>query len=277
MFYKEPRRFPGRLRPVHGKPCIRGFAMSSISVFTLEIAQKLFESTEQFPVSFDDAWVWLEFSRKDNAKSSLSSCGFVKDLDYVSAYLDRQGCLTDKTSDEKGKFSEVIKLSCDCFKSWGMMLKTPVGQRIRSYFLECERLLKLTVAKQPQTQAEIILASAQLLVDIERRQLALEAENEKIKAELAEQKETAEVHDLEIAANSAELERFKNGHGAWFSIIGYRKLKGLDPISTKQAANLGRKASALCKLNNIKPEKITDPRFGTVGVYPDWILSEVVI
>lgn len=41
--------------------------------FSIELAQDLLDSSEEFPVSLDDAWVWLGYSRKDKALDTLKS------------------------------------------------------------------------------------------------------------------------------------------------------------------------------------------------------------
>jgi hypothetical protein len=56
--------------------------MSQNNIFSLELAKQLYDSTERFPIDFDDAWVWLEYSRKDNAKASFMKCGFVEGIDF---------------------------------------------------------------------------------------------------------------------------------------------------------------------------------------------------
>jgi hypothetical protein len=50
--------------------------------FSLDLAKQLINSGEQFPVNFNDAYVWLEYSRKDNAKVSFLKCGFIEGVDY---------------------------------------------------------------------------------------------------------------------------------------------------------------------------------------------------
>ncbi|NES67797.1 MAG: hypothetical protein F6K24_22405 [Okeania sp. SIO2D1] len=97
-----------------------------------------------------------------------------------------------------------------------------------------------------------------------------------IKQRLAEQQETLESTVMLAEANANELQRFKNGHGYWYSIIGYMEKHGIGSCSGKQAAALGRKASALCKQMGISPEKINDPRFGMVNTYPEHILAEII-
>ena len=128
---------------------------------------------------------------------------------------------------------------------------------------------KITSIEKPQSTADMLLMYAQAFKEQEQRLQSVEAK-------LVEVQEISEIHELEIAANTCELERFKNGHGNWYSIIGYASLKNIKDVSIAKASALGRKASAIARANNIKPEVIPDPRFGTVQCYPDWILSEVM-
>lgn len=46
--------------------------------FNLDLAKQLVDSKEEFPVLFDDAFVWLEYTRKDNAKRAFEKCGFIE-------------------------------------------------------------------------------------------------------------------------------------------------------------------------------------------------------
>ena len=39
------------------------------------------KSTEPFPVDFDEAWVWIGYTRKDNAKRALVN-NFKEGVDY---------------------------------------------------------------------------------------------------------------------------------------------------------------------------------------------------
>ncbi len=41
--------------------------------FSIELAQDLLNSPEDFPVSLDEAWIWLGYSRKDKALDTLKS------------------------------------------------------------------------------------------------------------------------------------------------------------------------------------------------------------
>lgn len=141
--------------------------MSNLS-FSFELAQQLYKSAEKFPVSFDDAWVWMGYSRKDNAKRNFEKAGFVQGIDFEVFLIPAE-------NSSGGRPVEQIKLSVECFKQWGMMAGTEKGRQIRLYFIECERIAKSNPAPQPQTSAEMFLMIAQQLVEQERKTKELEA------------------------------------------------------------------------------------------------------
>jgi phage anti-repressor protein len=114
----------------------------NIIPFSQELANQYYQSTEQFPVSFDDAWQWLEYSRKDNAKVNFLKCGFLEGVDYVFLKIQENS---------EGRPTETFSLTCECFKQWGMMAGTAKGKEIRMYFLECERIAKQSMSPQQKT------------------------------------------------------------------------------------------------------------------------------
>ena len=113
--------------------------------FSHERALALVQSTDQFPVDFDDAWQWIGYSSKQKAKSKLTN-NFEEDIDFLTKWV--------KTS-TGGRPSESIWLTVDCFKSLGMMAGTEKGKEIRRYFLECERIAKQALEVIPAQAAEI--------------------------------------------------------------------------------------------------------------------------
>lgn len=130
-------------------------------VFSLELAQQLYRSQEKFPIDFDDAWVWLEFSRKDTAKRSFEKAGFIEGIDFCSSRINVE-------REVGSSVKEQIKMTCECFKHWGMMAGTDKGRQIRLYFLECEQ-----VAKQQASATQVgsdglaksAIAEAEAIVD----------------------------------------------------------------------------------------------------------------
>lgn len=106
--------------------------MMNKSTLTREIVFSQLDSTDPFPISFDDAWKWLGFYQKSDAKDSLFSAGFVKTLDYRS-FKDSTG------KPQGGRPSEKIQLTIDCFKMWAMMANTAKGQEVRLWYLQVEK------------------------------------------------------------------------------------------------------------------------------------------
>lgn len=117
--------------------------------FNIELAQQLLDSPERFPVSFNSAWVWLGYARKDNAKKSLLNSGFIENEDYLRFSAE------PTTTGVRGDANENTFLTIDCFKMWGMAAGTAKGKEIRKYFLECEKVAKQTIAQQPTPTAEL--------------------------------------------------------------------------------------------------------------------------
>jgi phage regulator Rha-like protein len=124
-------------------------------------------------------------------------------------------------------------------------------------FMEAKKRL---VTEKPLTPAEILLAQAQRLVDQEKKMLALQS--------------TQVEQQSRISAIEAEQERYNYPSGHKFTVMGFANLNGIN-LSAKEAASKGRKASLICKTRNIAVERIHDPRFGQVGMYPEDVLVEV--
>jgi phage anti-repressor protein len=237
---------------------------NSIIPFSAELAQQLIESANGFPVDFDLAWQWLGFSRRDSALRKLKRFKDGEDFHQI----------VEKTT---GRDLQRFWLSVECFKMLGMLAQTEQGDQVRSYFLECERIAKQQSA--PLSVWDTIIASAQAQKLIEQRQDAMEQLLLQSIAQKDEEirllKATVEVVDMESQANSAELERFRNGHGYYFSIAGWCSKQGWK-LALSEMNNLGRKATAMCKTMGIQPVPVNDPRWGTVNTYPDSVLMELV-
>ncbi len=132
-----------------------------------------------------------------------------------------------------------------------------------------------STAVKTKTQAEMLLIYAQELVKQEKRVEGIEREVILLREQNELLKEKMTTHELEIKANSCELDRFKNGQGYWYTVLGYAKLQNIQ-LSLQQSKELGNRASALCRIAGIVPDKVRDPRFGVVNTYPEHILSEIL-
>lgn len=236
------------------------------TIFTIDTARSLVDSTEQFPVDFNNAWQWLEFSRKDVAKRSFEKCGFTEGLDFTSfrQKVEREIGATTK---------EVIQLTVDCFKCWAMMSNTAKGKEVRQYFLECEKIAKENY--KPMTPAELFIYSAYKLKELEDKQAELEKNQSVMNTKMSlEAQRTDHIEQL-VVQHDAELDRIFNANGHYYSIMGYCNLLGR-AVSISEAAVLGRKASRKCRELGFAVVPVKDPRFGAVNTYPEEILAEVI-
>jgi phage anti-repressor protein len=144
--------------------------MTNLSVFNQDKANELFNSTNAFPINFDDAWRWLEYSTKQKGMLSFTTCEFTESIDFIRFNQKVKSGIVER---ELSFYS----LTIDCFKSWAMMSKTQTGKQVRLYFLECERIAKqkvqrvipekLDVANSIQSLHESTLPASvkQLLID----------------------------------------------------------------------------------------------------------------
>jgi len=114
----------------------------TISIFSQKLAMEFLSSKEAFPVDLDDAWVWLGYAKKRNAKDTLFS-QFEEGTDFSRS---------STKSPAGGRPRQTIMLTVDCFKTLGMIALTPQGRAIRKYFLECEKIAKESVrVSNPKT------------------------------------------------------------------------------------------------------------------------------
>lgn len=79
--------------------------------FNIELAQQLIDSESRFPVSFNLAWQWIGYTRKDNAKRALLEAGFIENQDLL---------ITEEptTTGIQANLNENIFLTVECFKMW---------------------------------------------------------------------------------------------------------------------------------------------------------------
>lgn len=108
------------------------------------------QSKDQFPVNFDDAWRWVGYSTKGNAKTALESSGFIEGLDF-------RFFMNAHKKSGRGRPSEEILLTVDCFKSFAMMAGTERGKEVRAYFLRCEAELKKRIQEEKLNHHQRVL------------------------------------------------------------------------------------------------------------------------
>lgn len=146
-----------------------------MSDFNIELAKQLVDSEEQFPVEFSKAYLWLGYTRKDNAKRSLLNLGFIENKDFL---------ITEEatTTGISANLNENIFLTVEAFKMWSMMAGTEQGKQVRLYFLECEKVAKQVTSISPDLTQALLKMQEQLnsLVVSQARLNQLEAKNEEL-------------------------------------------------------------------------------------------------
>ncbi|MBD2509491.1 hypothetical protein H6G91_19700 [Nostoc muscorum FACHB-395] len=130
----------------------------------------------------------------------------------------------------------------------------------QSYFVVKTREAETQTQLKAMTQIQLLAALAQQLAEQEQHLLQQQQQQTQILARLK--------------AVEVEQDRVNTPCGHKYSVVGFANLQGLE-ISVKEAGTKGRKASALCRKQGIEIERIHDPRFGKVGLYPESVLIEV--
>lgn len=201
---------------------------------------KVTEKDGKVAVSAKELYNFLEIKTEfSHWCKRMFEYGFEENVDY-SPFL------TESTG---GRPSTDYVLSIDCAKEISMIQRSEKGKQARKYFIECEKKLKENT--KPMSMAEIVAHSANMLVEVEKKQLELEHRMNVIEA-----KQTTSSCD-------------------YFTIAGYCALKGFK-VSFSDASKYGKDASKICSQRGISMGKVQDPRFGTVKTYPDHVLEEVV-
>ncbi len=175
--------------------------------------------------------------------SRMLDYGFVEGEDFISILGESTG----------GRPSVDYALSIDCAKEIAMLQRTERGKEVRKYFIECEKKL----SQPPQSMEEMLLISAQLLVENKKAIARMNQEVAEVKNDIIE---------LKAKANTTNAD--------FYSIIGYASLIGEKPDFTA-AASLGKKASTLSRSMGIMIGKVYDPRFGQVNTYHKDVLEEI--
>ena len=124
----------------------------------------------------------------------------------------------------------------------------------------------------PLSLAEICLQNAQALVNHERMLAELKEEQRLLAEGQRQNAIKLELHDQRLEGIEAEISRFSNGHGDYYSIVAWSRIMGKQ-ITRYRACALGKEASKLCRETHIPIETVRDPRYGLVNSYPESVLQ----
>jgi phage anti-repressor protein len=204
-------------------------------MFNKSNALALIEASEAnpFPVNFDDAWQWLGYSKKGNAKRALLEGGFIRGTDFL---ISEEATTTGISAIPL----ETISLTVECFKLLAMLSGTEKGKEVRKYFLECEKIAK--AAARPMTPAQQFLFLAQQAVEQEQKLLN---------------------HDNRLEA----VEYHTSGYEDYYTLKAFCIKYKVD-MSKFHPASEAKKLVKLCSDLGLETKKIADARYGEVNAYP---------
>ena len=207
--------------------------------------KKIFElqkSGESFPADLDEVWT-IVYTKRRNAIRELTE-KFLQDIDY-------QVSLKNEQNPQGGRPTKKFQLSVACLEYFIARKVRPVFEIYRRATHEYKA--RLETGYCPNLNPDNPLDLLELGLKAARHQ--------------QKQIQALDTRLLDIETRTqARLENF--------TVAAFAKLKGKH-IGLKRAAQIGRKATALCKKRNIEVEKIWDTRYGEVNVYPKAILEEV--
>ena len=175
---------------------------------------------------------------------------FVEKIDYIR--------FNNFVKGERGYGNKTLKdyyLTIDCAKMICMLENNSIGDKIRQYFIQCE---KQTIQQRQLSPEEIILMQAQSLVNLKR--------------EIRETKEEQQNQHKDIRKLQNNINRLEVNN-KYLTVIAFANTRGIRAKDYK-ASVIGRKASKICRDRNINTGSIVDPRYGNIKTYPIEILEE---
>ncbi|MCC5619605.1 hypothetical protein LC605_32080 [Nostoc sp. CHAB 5836] len=173
--------------------------------------------------------------------------------------------ILDYYAHEAGRYcTKQARLVCKAFNTIG----------VRAWIQDVLGWVKPPTVQQPQSPIEIILQNAQNLVAIAQQLFEQDCRQRELEQAILAQQNLNQQLQHRLKAVEVEQDRVNTPCGHKYSVVGFANLQGLE-ISVKEASVKGRKASALCRQQGIEIERIHDPRFGRVGLYPESVLIEV--
>jgi len=180
-------------------------------------------------------------------KSNLTNSPFFEEgIDYI---------LIANNGEKKSNAQKDYALTLDTAKKLSMATSTEMGNKVKNYFLECEKKLS-----RPRTALELAKEQVLLLEDLERTQKELDIAI-KTKAEIGSKREATA-----MATASAQTRKAKLLEAELDKSMEYASIKRM------QMLNHGIKFNwRLLKSNGIemgiKPIDIFDANYGTIKAY----------
>lgn len=181
--------------------------------------------------------------------------GFEKDVDYTTIDYNYLGTEIRK-SDNQHVSKRDYFLTMDCAKEISMVQRNDKGKQARQYFIEVEKQFRAATTASCLTMEDMMIIQLQSIKEQKEKIRNLEA----IAAEAQK-----DIFDLKVKTTTRP---------SYFTVVGYATLKGVK-VNVSIAADIGRKSAKSCYYQHFPIDKVNDPRFGSVGLYPEEVLSEI--
>ncbi len=203
---------------------------------------ELDKSGKQFPVDLDEVWS-LVYARKDNAIRVLKE-NFIQGIDYQVFRKKEENPLG-------GRPAEMYRLSAECLDYFIARKIRVVFEVYRRATHEFKRQLEQGDLRQSRMEGHQALAEL---------------------ASLAMQEQERRIDDLmnQVLLLNARTKAQPD----CFSVSGFAAYKGVK-VTLKEAARIGSKAKHICLREGFEVDRLPDPRFGGVNIYPKHVLEEL--
>lgn len=217
---------------------------------------------------------WLGYTNWQNAEKAIKRAF----LALQNQGQDAKSQLTEVTklsNQHNNKVVEIVDYELSRLGCYTVAMNADPEKEMvalaQGYFAAKTREAELA-QEVPQTQIQLLVQITQQMAVQEQIQIAQAKEIELIKQQ--QSLEAARIDELAqlTRQHDGEIDRIFNPNGHYFSVIGYSRNRGIS-VGIETAKEVGRKCSAYCKLNDIKIEKLNDPRFGSVGSYPESVIE----
>jgi len=202
-------------------------------------------------------WIKLESKQQfaDWIKNKVITNPFFKekfDWDVFHNNMKAQPCTSQPLSANRKDYA----LTLDTAKKVAMSEQTLKGNKVREYFIECEKRLN-----KPISEMQMISQMALQLDKQNKEQALLKQQNNIISAK-------QDILDAKIEGVV--------GGSKFYTILGYiNTLDYQENVDIKQAGKLGRRASKLSKEWGYKIGSAPDVRFGIVNTYHEDVLDKI--
>jgi hypothetical protein len=173
--------------------------------------------------------------------------------------------------DASGRRQEACLVDLDTLPMWlatidGSRVREEVRPKLLDYQRECARVLREHFLGKPPEDR--VLAMLDAIREVRLAEIETERKVEQVK-QLAVQarREAAEAGQVAQAA----LDQATGNYG-YYSVLGYLRLRGRD-VTVAEAAQHGRRLTAICRQSGVDVRSIREPRFGAVNLYPEGVLD----